>query len=35
MEEQILNEAIEKCQEGATPVDDLLDVLNLAQLIIA
>ncbi len=35
MEEQILEEAIEKCMADTATVEDLLEVLNLAQLIIA
>lgn len=35
MDEQIIDEAIERCLENDTPLSDLLDVLYLAQLIIA
>ena len=35
MEEQILDEAMEKCMEESSSIDELLEVLYLAQLIIA
>lgn len=35
MEEQIFDEAIERCLGEDTPIDDLFEVLDLAQLIIA
>jgi hypothetical protein len=35
MEEQLLNEAIEKCMDDSTSIDELFEVLNLAQLILA
>jgi hypothetical protein len=35
MEEQLLNEAIEKCLEDSTPIDDLFEVLSLAATLIA
>ena len=35
MEEQILNEAIDKCMEDSFSVDDLFEVLNMAQFILA
>lgn len=35
MEEELLNEAIEKCMEESASMEDLFEVLNLAQLAIA
>ena len=35
MEEEILNETIEKCQNDSTSIDELFEVLSLAALIIA
>lgn len=35
MEEQILDEAMEKCMQESSSMDELLEVLYLAQLIIA
>ncbi len=35
MEEQLLNEAIEKCMEDSASMDDLFGVIALAALIIA
>jgi hypothetical protein len=34
MEEQILSEAIEKCLDEATPIDDFFDVLSLAAIVV-
>jgi hypothetical protein len=35
MEEKILNEAIEKCLAGELTISELLDVLDIAQALIA
>lgn len=35
MEEELLNEAMEKCMEGSASMDELFEALYLAQLIVA
>lgn len=35
MEEQLLNEAIEKCMADSTSIDDLIEILYHAHLVIA
>lgn len=35
MEEELLNEAIERCMEESVSIEDLFEVLNLAQSVIA
>jgi|GEM_PF-1193081 len=35
MEEELLNEAIEKCMDESASMDELVEILYLAQLIIA